>query len=81
MSARYDYSKLRGKIREVFFTQEKFAEAMGISTTTISYKLNGLTEWTQEEIEKAVEVLSIPYEEIHVYFFTRKVEKNSTNEE
>lgn len=27
----FDYSKLRGKIREVFGTQEEFAKAMNIS--------------------------------------------------
>ena len=74
----YDYSKLRGKIKEIFNTQEKFADAMGISKTTISYKLNGMVEWTQEEIERAVDILNIPWGEIHAYFFTRKVEKISS---
>jgi transcriptional regulator with XRE-family HTH domain len=74
----YDYSKLRGRIKEIFDTQEKFADAMGISKTTISYKLNGMVEWTQEEIERAVDILNIPWSEIHAYFFTRKVEKISS---
>lgn len=74
----YDYSKLRGKIRELFNTQENFANAMKISKATISYKLNGLVEWTQEEIERAVQLLGIDATEIHVYFFTKKVENNST---
>lgn len=30
----FDYSKLRGKIKEVFGTQAKFAKAMGMSTVT-----------------------------------------------
>ena len=37
----FDYSKLRGKIKEVFGTQAKFAKAMGMSTVTLSAKLNG----------------------------------------
>ena len=36
----FDYSKLRGKIKEVFGTQAKFAKAMGMSTVTLSAKLN-----------------------------------------
>ena len=75
----YDYSKLRGKIKEVFGTQESFAEAMCISKATISYKLNGLVEWTQEEMEKAIEILAIPLEEIHIYFFSKKL-RNSQRE-
>ena len=30
------YAKLRGKIKEVFGTQAKFAKAMGMSTVTLS---------------------------------------------
>lgn len=31
----FDYSKLRGAIREKFGTQEAFAKAMGFSTATL----------------------------------------------
>lgn len=69
------YSKLRGKIREVFGTQEAFAIALGINAATISGKLNGKTNWTREEMENACEALHIPLEEMHKYFFTPKVAK------
>lgn len=59
----FDYSKVRGKIREKFNTQDEFASAMGFSKTTLSYKLNNKVEWTQKEIEKA---------EIPLYFLTQK---------
>ena len=68
----YDYSKLKGKIIEVFGTQRDFAKAIGISQQTISYKLNGLAEWTQEDIEKTISALGIPASEIHIYFFYQK---------
>ena len=42
----FDYSKLRGKIKEVFGTQAKFAKAMGMSTVTLSAKLNGTVHCT-----------------------------------
>ena len=32
----YDYSKLSGKIREVFGTNGEFAKAMGLSERTVS---------------------------------------------
>ena len=61
--------KLRGRIREKFGTQEAFAKAVGMSETTLSSKLNGKTDWTRAEIEKASTLLGIPIEEIPCYFF------------
>jgi len=65
----FNYSKLRGKIKEVFNTQAAFAKEMGMSTTSLSEKLNNKVEFTQKEIEKAIELLDIQKEEIPVYFF------------
>lgn len=69
----FDYRKLRGRIREVFSTQEAFAAAMEMSTTSISAKLNNKVEFTQKEISKAAELLDIPADEIPAYFLTLKV--------
>lgn len=74
----YDYSKLKGKIKEVFGTQEAFANSIGLSSVSVSNKLNNIIDWRQEEMEDSVEKLEIPFSEIHVYFFTKKVENNST---
>ena len=70
------YAKLRGKIREVFGTQEAFATAMGTSTVTLSQRLNGISEWKTSEIVKACELLGIPLEQNSLYFFTRQVKKS-----
>jgi transcriptional regulator with XRE-family HTH domain len=64
-----DYSKLRGRIREIFGTQAAFARAMGISECVVSQKLNGRSEWTADEIREAIVLLGIPAEEIPLYFF------------
>lgn len=69
----FDYSKLLGRIKEKVDTQDKFAELLGMSTTTLSKKLNGKSEWTQAEINKACEILEIDSVDIPVYFFTPKV--------
>lgn len=71
----FDYSKVRGKIREKFKTQDEFASKMGFSTTTLSYKLNNKVEWTQKEIGKAVELLGIDESEIPNYFFSVQVQE------
>jgi plasmid maintenance system antidote protein VapI len=69
----FDYSKLKGKIKEVFDTQENFAKAMELSHTSISYKLNNQREFTQKEINKAASLLGIADNEITAYFFTLEV--------
>lgn len=69
-----DYRKLKGKIKEVFDTQEAFAKAMGLSYTSINQKVNDKVEWSSSEIAKACNLLHIPLEEAHIYFFTQKVE-------
>lgn len=69
----FDYSKLKGRIKEKVDTQASFAEKIGISRVSLSLKLNGKTEFSQREIESACRVLDIAPEEIHDYFFTEKV--------
>ena len=68
----FDYSKLRGKIREVFKTQENFAKSVGISSASLSAKLTGKVQFTQNEINTICALLEIDSAEIAVYFFNRK---------
>jgi len=69
----YDYSKLSGKIREVFGTNGEFAKAMGLSERTVSLKMTCKVGWKQVEMEKALKLLGIPCEEVGIYFFKQKV--------
>lgn len=69
----YDYSKLSGKIREVFGTNGKFAKAMGLSERTVSLKMTSKVGWKQEEMDKAMNLLGVPCEEVGTYFFNQKV--------
>ena len=63
------YGKLREQIKQVFGTLGAFAEAMNRDRSSISNKLNGLTPWTQPEIEDACKLLGIAIEEVSEYFF------------
>lgn len=69
----YDYSKLKGKIVEVYGTQAKFAEAMEMTGASLSKKLSNITNFQQDEIEKSITLLSI--ENPTPYFFTKEVNK------
>lgn len=71
----FDYSKLHGKIREKCKTQAEFAKRMGMSRTTLSAKLNNNSEFTQQEINKATELLNLQQIEIPIYFFVIEVQK------
>lgn len=65
----YKYNKLRGRIIEKYGTQEKFAEALGISKQSLSFKMTGKTGFSQRDIIKWCEVLGIEQERISEYFF------------
>jgi len=54
-----NYRKLRGRIKEKFDLQDEFANKMKISSTTLSKKLNGKTDFTRCEIVTACEILDI----------------------
>lgn len=69
----FDYSKLRGKIVEVFGTQISFAAAMGWSERTLSLKMNSIRAWKQPDICKAIKLLSLSKNDIPAYFFKTKV--------
>jgi hypothetical protein len=69
----YDYSKLTGKIVEVFGKQASFATAMGLSERSVSLKLNSQRLFKQNEISKAIELLGLSLSDIPEYFFTPKV--------
>ena len=68
----FDYSKLYGKIKEVFSTQEASADAMEMSRTAINARLKQSVEWKSPEIFKACELLGIPIADTHLYFFVKK---------
>lgn len=77
----FDYSKLKGRIVEVFNTQEAFAVAMGISTKALSQKMTGKRPWKQAEMQLAMLLLKESEDKIPQYFFTSKVqyiEQNKT---
>lgn len=69
----FNYNKLKGKIKEVYGTQQEFAKALGISTTTLNTRLKNETFFNQSEIEKAKNLLDLKTEQdIMDIFFTTK---------
>lgn len=65
----FDYSKLKGKIKEVCDTREEFCKQTGISNTSLYLKLNNKREFTQREMIKICIVLGIEIVNLKEYFF------------
>ncbi|HFE9852979.1 TPA: DUF739 family protein [Enterococcus faecalis] len=70
----YDYSKLKGRIVEMFNSNYAFAYHMGISERTLSLKLNNKVYWKQPEITKALSLLELTEDDVKDYFFTYLVQ-------
>lgn len=70
----YNYSKLKGRIVEKFGSQQKFAEALGLSERTLSLKMTNKVFWKQSEITEATRLLDIEEVLISDYFFTQNVQ-------
>lgn len=76
MQEKFNYNKLRGKIKEHFGTESKFAKALGIGRVSLSKRLNNRLEFSQKEILKACELLEIRLSEIGTYFFNNDAQKS-----
>lgn len=73
------FAKLRGRIVEKFGSQSAFAAAMGWREALLSAKLNNKSAWTFPEVMKACELLEIPLNEAHLYFFCAESCTSATN--
>lgn len=76
MKIKYNYNKLKGRIKEYYDTQESFGKSINLSATSINNKLNNRVPFTQDEIFKSISNLHILSNEIQEIFFTQEVEKN-----
>lgn len=71
-SPKYNYNKLRGLIREFFGSQKAYADALGISLTTLNSRLNGDTYFDQREMEISAEAFHLDANGLNQVFFLRE---------
>ncbi len=71
----FDYSKLRGRIKEKVGSEANFAKKIGISAASLSYTFNGKRDFSTTEIQKACNknVLDIAKEEIGDFFLNENL--------
>lgn len=71
-----NYNKLIGRMVEIYGSRSKAAEAFGISRSAMSLKLNGKTQFSQEDMRRACKVFRFPAQDIPTYFFANEVKKH-----
>lgn len=55
--------KLKGKLREKGYTYERMAKKLGLSTTTLSYKINGKSAFLISEAAQIKLILNLSDQE------------------
>ena len=71
----YNYSRLRGRIYELYESQDNFARAISVNPTKVSAKLKNRAYFTQNEVRQWAKALKIGPEEIGPCFFTPEDDK------
>jgi len=62
------FAILRSRIEELGMDYEYFARKLGIGKTSLSRRMTGKVQWQMEEMYKALDVLSLPYDLLPEYF-------------
>lgn len=73
----YDYSKLRGLIREKLGSEKVLAEKIKRDRSTLSQKMNNRVDFTSEEIFKISHILGISDNQIGLYFLLKKLRNSN----
>lgn len=64
------YPRIRGRIIELYGSQENFSNVIGKSKTSVSQKLNGSSGFSYNDIVLWAKVLKISVDDIGIYFFS-----------
>lgn len=67
--------RIRGRIVELFGSQQNFARHLGQTEQTVSKKLRGKATFSQEDIIRWCEALQIPAGEVGEIFFAPELSK------
>lgn len=62
------FSRLRKAMKNVDADAYVLARKLRVSTTTISKKLNGHTQWKLDEMYVVLDLLGKPVKDLHLYF-------------
>ena len=74
----YDYSMLRGRIREKLGTEGAYASKIGRTQNYLTAVFNGRSFFSQKDITSGADVLEIEPKDIGAFYFTKKVHESGT---
>ena len=63
------YKRLRIRMIEMEITQSELARQTGLSAAAMSARMNGKQPFRADEMQAIGQILRIPPEEYHLYFF------------
>ena len=66
-------AKLRGRIVEIYGSQARFSQAIGVSEVTVINKLKGTRSFSMDDIVNWSDALKITKENVGDYFFADKL--------
>lgn len=64
-----EFNKLRGKFAERNMSQKQVAAQIGLNPSTMTRKMNGLSEFTRTEIVMISQLLDLTRDELNSVFF------------
>lgn len=70
--------ELRAEFIRNGLTQEQVAKILGVTTTTLNYKIHNKYEFKTSEIKTLIDLLNIKKEDIDKIFFANDVDLGST---
>lgn len=71
-----DMRNLKGRIIQKYGSQGNFAKELGRTEQTVTAKLNGRSQFSQDDIVEWCNALDIEAPSIGEYFFGQKLSKN-----
>ena len=71
----FNKNKLKGKIVEMGFSVRTIAETLKMNETTFYRKMNGISDFTREEIQKISSLLDLSVQEKEQIFLDRSLSK------
>ena len=58
------FVKIKALMAEKELNQTQMAKHLGVNVSTFNLKVNGKRAWTNEEINKIINLFNVPYEQI-----------------
>jgi len=70
------YRKIRVRLLELGMEHRYLAKKLGMCPASLSGRMTGRFAWTIDDMYKVMDIMRVPYEELHEYFPKGGVDQN-----